>query len=203
MGIDSISPAFDSASKFKKNEAVKPKAEPRRAQELKNVRHVEQAAHVQKNEKLNTHTAKILPDKAEKSAPERQTQPIQKKISQSVTAMQIMSDKLRAANRQNQIRSKIFSVNQSLVQAKQELMEATGEKIQATIDAAADIGKVSYWDRLELAEKTRRINQLKEKIRHLEMERSQQVETLHEQVLNGTYRVSGEEILQGMLEEYF
>ena len=61
----------------------------------------------------------------------------------------------------------------------------------------------SYWDQLEVVEKAQKINQLKTKIAGMELQRSQLVSSLKEQVMNGSYQASGNQILEGMLREFF
>ncbi|MEW6517291.1 MAG: flagellar biosynthesis anti-sigma factor FlgM [candidate division FCPU426 bacterium] len=101
----------------------------------------------------------------------------------------------------SQNRNAVSEINQTLSQMRQDLKSASQERLQEFFGTIN--GEGSAWQNLTLQEKAYEINQLKDKIRSLELERTALVQNMREQIQSGTYRVSGTEILKGMLEEYF
>lgn len=107
-------------------------------------------------------------------------------------------DQLRALS---QTQTQVSEISQTLQQVRKDLASASQERLQELFGVIR--GETSLWESMSLQEKAVVINQLKEKIRSLELERTALVQSLREQVQGGTYQASGSEILQGMMEEYF
>jgi hypothetical protein len=110
--------------------------------------------------------------------------------------LQALSEKLKASQSQGQDQIRLSALDKSLVVTQQELAKATQEQISDTRGVNG-----SYWENLDVVEKARAINRLKDKLAQLQTERGQLVASLTEQVRQGTYHVSGEEIATGIAEE--
>lgn len=114
---------------------------------------------------------------------------------------QTLSQQLNQLRALSQTQTQVTEISQALQQVREDLASASQERLRELFGVIS--GKASLWENMNLQEKATVINQLKDKIRSLELERTALVRSLREQVQSGAYQVSGEEILQGMIEEYF
>lgn len=122
---------------------------------------------------------------------------------QVATATQeITADKIRAMQVRSQTEMKITALDQSLYITRQELVKAAHEQLLAESDGQAAGNEVSYWDKLDVVEKARTINQLKDRLQGMELQRGDLVAQAAKQVQANSYRVTGAEILTGILEEH-
>lgn len=110
---------------------------------------------------------------------------------------EIAPEKPKAGIDVAQTQIQINEVDQTVVMTQQQLNKATQEQIAGELEA----GDWSYWQKLDVVAKARTINHLKDKLQALQLKRHELISTLSEQVQNGTYRVSGAEIAQGIASE--
>jgi anti-sigma28 factor (negative regulator of flagellin synthesis) len=176
MGIQSIPPASDASSRFNKVEQEKTRAKAERPSPANEL--------AVRGKQRFTLDAQASEEK--------------KQVTSNVT--QSSSDKAKESQTQLQTQQEIASLDQSLVAARQDLSKETQAMLATYTPSTRN---VSYWDQLDVTEKAQKINSLKEKISQLELQRSGVVQTLKSQVANGTYTVSGSEILAGIIKEHF
>ena len=116
--------------------------------------------------------------------------------------IEFMAEKLKALQAQSQTDRKITSLDQELYVTRQELRQAAHQQLIAEAGTHPAGVESSYWSGLDVVEKARTINQLKDRLQQLELERSALVKQAAQQLRDGTYSVTGAEILAGMLEEF-
>jgi anti-sigma28 factor (negative regulator of flagellin synthesis) len=114
----------------------------------------------------------------------------------SISRLHSVSQKIQAVGTQSQLNQQISAVGQDIVVTQQELSQASRTTDEP---GGAGGGNGSYWDKLSVTEKARTINQLKDKLQKMEVQQSQLQNQLAEEINSGTYAVSGEEVVNGML----
>lgn len=122
-------------------------------------------------------------------------------LKSAVASIEMMAQKLKALQAQSQTDKEITSLDQELYATRQELAKVAHEKLLAEAGTQSAEAENSYWSGLDVVDKARTINKLKDRLEELELERSALVKQAAQQLQDGTYRVSGAEILAGMLEE--
>lgn len=110
--------------------------------------------------------------------------------------LQDLVGKLKTSQTLSQTNSRISTVDQSLALTEQELLKTQQAMANALNEPAA-----SYWQQMDMVDKARTINRLKDKVMQLQIERGDLVSSLAQQIQQGTYRATGEEIARGMNEE--
>jgi len=177
MAIDRIQPPSDRSPQWNKNDT--PAAERREAARPNPVQHtdVNQAAHAAQQ-------------KAKAGTPQS--------VNHTQSLAENAAEKIKALQQQCQTEIKLTSVSETLAAARQELTQASQEHMAGVMETDLN---ASYWQKLDVVEKARAINRLKDKVQDLELQRRDLVESLSRQVRSGTYQVTGAEIAQGMVEE--
>jgi len=107
------------------------------------------------------------------------------------------AEQWRAQQQLRQTQAQLSQVDRTLLLTQQELAQSR----QAQVAEGQDVADPSFWQRLDVVQKGRAINRLKEKLHDLELQRSELVSDLSKQVQAGTYSVSGAEILAGIMNE--
>lgn len=220
MTSDIINPDFDPVSRFNnkvtnenKTKASIPTVRSETGRENKNIqktgqRELDEFQNKLEEQQLQKMKAADQAGMAEKTAkPDQSKQPEKpdQRLPEPRTApeLQAMTEKIKAAMEQEKTRKELHAVEKEITKTRQALQEAAAEKSEYAWEMTSKgMGEVSYWDKLELVEKTRKINQLKEKVTELEQDRRAYVQELKNQVQDGSYQVTGMEVLQGMMEEY-
>jgi len=188
MGLDGL-PPLDASARYRaetNSDTARKPAKNAKASEAKPVEAFHKIIDQQQADLAKPEPAD--PKAAEEKKPETTTEKFQ--------AMQESARQSQAYQTSRQV----ASLEQSILEAQRELARQTNE----TGETAAAEGKpFSYWDRLEVMEKAQKINQLKNKIAGMQLERSELIASLREQVVNGSYHASGSQILEGMVREFF
>lgn len=203
MGIEGLPSSSNPFSRIDKTEIQKQKTEAAQSTgksgkakqtESASLNQPDKAAEAAAKEAVNTENAKKIEENSEKR---------QQKAAHHLAELQAMTEQIQRSNQQHQTRNEILSMANSLMEMNKELTEASNDRYGQSMDIENSYTKLSYWDKLDVVSKSKMINQLKEDINDVEIERSQLIRGLKEQVSEGTYQTSGAAILKGMIDEYF
>ncbi|NTV52180.1 MAG: flagellar biosynthesis anti-sigma factor FlgM [Candidatus Firestonebacteria bacterium] len=117
---------------------------------------------------------------------------------ESLSRLQSISEKVQSVGQQSQLNQQISAVEQEIVVTRQELEKTA--RAQGNTNLEISGGKpASYWDQLSVSDKARTINRLKDKLEQMELQQSELQGQLSDAINSGSYAVSGEDIVKGML----